>query len=319
MNGYHEIDEVLIVPAQFSGFRVDQVAAQLFPDYSRSRLQTWIKNGSLMLDGAKVKSKDKVYGGEKLTLSAQLEAEGEWVATDLPINIVFEDEHFIVINKPVGLVVHPAAGHFSDTLLNGLLYHRPDLKTVPRAGIVHRLDKDTSGLMVVAKTLMAHKSLVDQLKEKTVHREYVAIVHGVVRNGGVIDAPIARHPTQRIKMSVVEGGKEAVTHFRVLEKFHSHTLLQLNLETGRTHQIRVHLSHIKFPIVGDPLYGRRSQANAAKGDLLGRLGAMTVQALHARKLAFLHPETKQTVVFESSMRDEMNEFLVSLRAADQSL
>lgn len=245
------------VPFELGGQRLDQIAAQLFPEHSRSRLAGWIKDGRLTVDGAVLRPRDIVHSGAQLVLEAEQEAQGEWLAQDIELEIVYEDEHILVIDKPAGLVVHPAAGHQDGTLLNALLYHVPDIANVPRAGIVHRLDKDTTGLMVVAKTLEAHTKLVAQLQARSVSRIYEAIVIGVITSGGTIDAPIGRHGVQRQKMAVVDAGKVAVSHYRVLERFRAHTHTRVKLETGRTHQIRVHMSHIGYPLVGDPVYGGR--------------------------------------------------------------
>ncbi|WP_286776642.1 23S rRNA pseudouridine(1911/1915/1917) synthase RluD, partial [Pseudomonas sp. UBA800] len=242
------------VPSELGGQRLDQVAAQLFAEYSRSRLTSWIKEGRLTVDGAVVRPRDTVHGGSLLVLDAEQEAQGEWEAEDIELDIVYEDDQIMVINKPAGLVVHPAAGHASGTLLNALLHHVPDIINVPRAGIVHRLDKDTTGLMVVAKTLQAQTNLVDQLQKRSVSRIYECIVVGVVTAGGKIDAPIGRHGGMRQRMAVTEGGKPAVSHYRVLKRFRSHTHVRVKLETGRTHQIRVHFSYIGYGLVGDQVY-----------------------------------------------------------------
>ncbi|MDF2530268.1 MAG: rRNA pseudouridine synthase, partial [Gammaproteobacteria bacterium] len=246
------------VPYGLAGKRLDQVLAEIFPQYSRSRLQSWLKSEQIKVDGRVRRAKDKVIGGEIISLEAEIVPEQQWLAEEKDLNIVYEDETLLVLNKPVGLVVHPGAGNQQGTLLNALLHHCPSLAELPRAGIVHRLDKDTSGLMVIAKTLSAHHSLVEQLQFRSVSREYEAIAIGLMTAGCTIDLPIGRHPTQRLKMAVLEeGGKEAITHVRVIEKYRDHTRVKVMLETGRTHQIRVHLSYKNHPLLGDNVYGRR--------------------------------------------------------------
>jgi len=293
------------VPFDLGGQRLDQIAAQLFSEHSRSRLAAWIKDGVLTVDGAVLRPRDTVHAGAVLELSAEQQAQGEWEAQAIPLNIVYEDEHILVIDKPAGLVVHPAAGHADGTLLNALLHHVPGLINVPRAGIVHRLDKDTTGLMVVAKTLEAQTRLVEQLQARSVSRIYEAIVIGVVISGGTVDAPIGRHGQQRQRMAVVEGGKPAVSHYRVLERFRSHTHVRVKLETGRTHQIRVHMAHIGHPLVGDPLYaGRFRIPPAASPTLVQELRAFPRQALHARFLELEHPATGKRMKWESPLPDD---------------
>lgn len=289
-----------------SGKRFDQVAAELFPDYSRARIQGWIKSGELLCNGRAAKVNAKLAGGESLSLSAHIEADMSFEAQNIPLNIVFEDDHILVINKPEGLVVHPAAGNWSGTLLNGLLYHHPQLAEVPRAGIVHRLDKDTSGLMVVAKTVEAQTHLVAQLQDKSVYREYYAIVHGHPPLSGRIEADIGRHPTVRTKMAVViKSGKPAVTHFERLKGNDAVSLVKLRLETGRTHQIRVHMAHEGFPLVGDQTYGKPFARKSLRLDQ--RLEAARLferQALHAKVLGLTHPYTGEEVRFESPLADD---------------
>ncbi|MBB2495417.1 23S rRNA pseudouridine(1911/1915/1917) synthase RluD [Aquipseudomonas ullengensis] len=307
------------VPSALGGQRLDQVAAQLFDEYSRSRLSTWIKDGRLTVDGAVVRPRDIVHGGAVLALEAEQEAQGEWIAQDIALNIVYEDEHLLVIDKPAGLVVHPAAGHADGTLLNALLHHVPDIINVPRAGIVHRLDKDTTGLMVVAKTLQAQTKLVDQMQKRSVSRIYECIVIGVVTSGGKIDAPIGRSSANRQRMAVIDGGKQAVTHYRVLERFRSHTHVRVKLETGRTHQIRVHMTHVGFPLVGDPLYaGRFRIPPAASPTLVQTLKEFPRQALHARFLELIHPITGQRMKWESPLPDDLVWMLSLLRQDNES-
>ncbi|WP_226666284.1 23S rRNA pseudouridine(1911/1915/1917) synthase RluD [Microbulbifer aggregans] len=303
------------VPAECAGQRFDQIAADLIPDYSRARLQGWIKGGQLTVDGRTGKPKDKLFGGEQLQLRAELEPQGEWQPQDMNLDIVYEDDHLLVINKPADLVVHPAAGNPDGTLLNGLLAHCPGQQNIPRAGIVHRLDKDTTGLMVVAKTLPAQVDLVDQLKERTVNRQYDAIVQGTLSGGGTVEAPIGRHRTNRLKMAVLDfGGKEAITHYRLQERFRAQTLVRCQLETGRTHQIRVHMAHIRHPLVGDPLYGGRSKLPpGAYPELITALQQFPRQALHAAELALYHPVTGEPMHWSAPMPEDMLQLIQLLR------
>ncbi|MBL4833125.1 MAG: 23S rRNA pseudouridine(1911/1915/1917) synthase RluD [Pseudomonas sp.] len=295
-----------LVASESGGQRLDQVAAQLFPDFSRSRLQGWIKDGCLTVDGRTVRPRDRVYGGEKLELEAEREIQGAWEPEAIELDVVYEDDALIVINKPAGLVVHPAAGHQDGTLLNALLHHAPALAKVPRAGIVHRLDKDTTGLMVVAKTLEAQTDLVAQLQARTVTREYEAVVVGVMTAGGKVDQPIARHGTNRQKMAVMVGGKQAVSHYRVISRFRAHTHVRVKLETGRTHQIRVHMSYIHFPLIGDQTYGGRMRIPAgATRELIEILREFPRQALHARRLQLQHPVDGRTMTWEVPLPEDM--------------
>jgi 23S rRNA pseudouridine1911/1915/1917 synthase len=311
MTSSNEISRIIGIES--SGMRLDQAAAQLFPEYSRARLQQWIKDGELKMDGQQVRGKDKVLGGEQLTLNKPAEALSSHEPEKLALDIVYEDEAIIVINKPVGLVVHPAAGNYTGTLLNGLLSRYPELKSLPRAGIVHRLDKDTSGLMVVARTLEAHQDLVAQLQERSVKRVYDAIVQGVLTAGGTVNAPIGRHPVNRQKRAVNPSGpdsRDAVTHYRIKDRFRSFTHLQCMLETGRTHQIRVHLSHIGYPIVGDPVYGGRMKPpKGAAPELLAFLQSFKRQALHARALGLQHPVTGDYMEWETPLPEDMKQLL----------
>jgi 23S rRNA pseudouridine1911/1915/1917 synthase len=302
------------VPYEMGGQRLDQVAALLFAEHSRSRLSAWIKEGLLTVDGAVLRPRDIVHGGALLALKAEQEAQGEWVAQDIALNIVYEDEQILVIDKPAGLVVHPAAGHADGTLLNALLHHVPDIINVPRAGIVHRLDKDTTGLMVVAKTIEAQTRLVDQLQKRTVSRIYECIVIGVITSGGKINAPIGRSSSQRQRMAVSDGGKPAVSHYRVLERFRSHTHTRVKLETGRTHQIRVHMSHIGYPLVGDPVYGGRFRIPpAANPSMVQTLKEFPRQALHARFLELDHPISGERMKWQSPLPDDFVWLLTLLR------
>ncbi len=294
------------VPISLAGSRLDQAAAELFADHSRERLKGWIKAGALTVDGRPGKPKDKMAGGEWLELVATPEEETRFEAEDIPLDIVHEDDEVLIIDKPAGLVVHPAAGNPDGTLLNALLHHCPSLAAVPRAGIVHRLDKDTTGLMVVAKTLAAQTALVEQLQARTMSREYDAVCVGVMTSGGTVDAPIGRHPKDRKRQAVHPSGKPAVTHYRVVERFRTHTHVRCRLETGRTHQIRVHLAHRRFPLVGDPVYGGRLKLPAgASEELKTLLREFPRQALHARKLAFLHPASGEAVEFRAPLPDDL--------------
>ncbi|MDX1460452.1 MAG: RluA family pseudouridine synthase [Xanthomonadales bacterium] len=298
----HNISESGQAGADHAGKRVDQVAAVLFSDYSRARLQAWISEGALTVDGRAVKPSHTLTGGEWLQLDATAEAVGHDEPEDLPVRVVFEDEHLIVVNKPPGLVVHPAAGRPSGTLLNRLLHHDPKLAALPRAGIVHRLDKDTSGVMVVARSLKAHAFLVEQLQSRAVRRLYEALVTGVPDSPGTIDAPLARRPRDRKRIGVVAGGKEARTRFRLIESFGFASHMELSLETGRTHQIRVHMQHIGHALLGDPQYGPgRGIMKALPAEVCEAAAALGRQALHARKLELNHPETGQACHFEAPL------------------
>lgn len=299
---------------EHAGQRLDQAAAVLFEQFSRARLQTWIKGGALRVNGLAGKPRDKLLGSEMLTLEAELTREVEDRPEAMSLPVVYEDEDLLVLDKPAGLVVHPAAGHAAGTLLNGLLHHAPELANVPRAGIVHRLDRDTTGLMVVAKTLEAHNSLVAQLQDKSLYREYEAVVVGVMTGGGRVEAALGRHPTDRKRQAVLESGKPAVTHYRLLERFRGHTHIQLRLETGRTHQIRVHMAHIRYPLVGDPVYGGRLKLPAgASAELREALQQFPRQALHARKLGLVHPRSGDYQEFESPLPEDMRSLLQVLR------
>ncbi len=311
------IDKPVIkhVPEQFAGQRLDAALARMFPDYSRSRLQQWIRDGQVLLDGKVVKPRTKLAGDEMLELNIQLESQpDELQPQDIPLDIVFEDEDIIVLNKPAGLVVHPAAGHADGTLVNALLYFDAELARVPRAGIVHRLDKDTTGLMVVARNLRAHKHLVEELQQRTVQREYQAVVQGVITAGGAVDAPVGRHSRDRIRMCVRVDGKPATTHYRVITRFREHTHVQLKLESGRTHQIRVHMQHIRHPIIGDPVYGGRQRIPPqADNELIEQLRAFRRQALHAFRLSLAHPQSGKPLSWRSPLPDDMLQLLATLQ------
>ncbi len=302
-----------IVPDELAGMRLDQCLAELFPDYSRSKLQTWVKSGRVVVDGRTLKAKDKLLGGEEIRLDAEAEVVLESEAEAIPLDIVYEDEALLIINKPAGLVVHPAAGNWHGTLVNALLNHDPNLNTLPRAGIVHRLDKDTSGLLMVAKTLQAHHNLTEQLQERSINREYLALVKGWMTAGGTIDEPIGRHPVDRKRNAVREDGKPALTHYRLERRFKRHTLVRVKLETGRTHQIRVHMAHINYPLVGDQVYGGRFQMPAGCSEKLAQaLRGFKRQALHAAKLGLTHPVTGEYLEWEQPIPEDMLQLLTVL-------
>ncbi len=302
-----------VVPLASAGSRLDQLLAELCPDYSRSRLQHWIKTERVLLDGRSCRPREKLRGGERILVRPELEPEVFAQGEAMPLDILFEDASLLIVNKPAGLVMHPAAGNPQGTLLNGLLAHHPPLARIPRAGIVHRLDKETSGLLVVAKTLPAQNALVQQLQARSVKREYRAVCQGVMTAGGTVDAPIARHPVNRLRMAVIESGKPAVTHYRVLQRFRAHTAVKVNLETGRTHQIRVHMAHIHFPLVGDPLYGGRLRLPSGASDsLIEVLRGFRRQALHAARLTLQHPESGESLSWEAPLPEDMSQLLAVL-------
>jgi 23S rRNA pseudouridine1911/1915/1917 synthase len=302
------------VPDEAAGRRFDQVLADLFPDYSRSRLAAWVKAGAALLDGAEVLPRQIVRGGEAIVVQVRLEREIGAAGEDIPLDIRYEDEDVIVVNKPAGLVVHPGAGNASGTLQNALLHHDPGLAEIPRGGIVHRLDKDTSGLMVIARTLRAHTSLVEQLSERDVHRQYVAVVYGKMVAGGSVKAPIGRHAHDRLKQAVREDGREAITHYRVRERYRTMTLIECRLETGRTHQIRVHMAHARHPLFGDVQYGGALKLpKGASEALVETLRGFRRQALHAERLEFAHPADGRTITVEAELPPDMTHLVEALR------
>ena len=302
------------IPPELSDRRLDQAAAELMPEHSRSRLQSWIKSGALTVNGEARKPRDKVMMDDVLDLDAEPEVQVTWEAEPITLDIVYEDEHLLVINKPAGLVVHPAAGHADGTLVNALLNYAPEVENLPRAGIVHRLDKDTSGIMVVARSLIAHTSLVNQLQERTMGREYEAVVVGSLTGGATVDVPIGRHPQDRKRMAVVSSGKPAVTHYRLIERFAAHTHVRCKLESGRTHQIRVHMTHVRHPLVGDPVYGGRLRLpKGTTEELRDVLAAFHRQALHARQLTLEHPETGEILSWEVPLPEDMVHLIETLR------
>ena len=296
------------MPAECAGMRLDQVLARLLPEHSRSRLAAWVRDERVHVDGRPALPRAKMWGGERLAVRPGASAQAlAHMPQAMPLDIVYEDDSLIVIDKPPGLVVHPGSGNWDGTLLNALLAHAPALHEVPRAGIVHRLDKDTSGLLVVAKTLAAQTDLVRQLQARTVKREYAAVAHGLIQRGGTVEAPIGRHPVNRTRMAVVARGKPAVTHYEPVERYADTTLVTCRLETGRTHQIRVHLASIGHPLVGDPVYAPRT--------LRGRTRIFPRQALHARRLGLVHPASHRPRVWEAPLPPDMRELIATLRAA----
>lgn len=302
-----------LIPPGLAGQRLDQALAAIFAEITRSQLQQWIEEGRVHLNGHVPRKRDKVKAGDRAEILVPPPAETVWQAQAIPLSIVHEDDDILVINKPPGLVVHPGAGNPEGTLLNALLNHAPKLAALPRAGIVHRLDKDTSGLMVVAKTERARQNLIKQLQEHSVEREYVTIVNGVMVAGGTIEAPIGRHRTHRTRMAVSAHGKPAVSHYRVIKKYRAHTLVQVKLESGRTHQIRVHMAHLQYPVVGDPVYGGRLKIPAGAGELLKEiLRGFRRQALHALKLSLIHPGTGKRVQWASQVPEDMSRLMEAL-------
>ena len=303
-----------VVPDEAAGRRFDAVLADLFPEFSRSRLAEWIKSGDALLDGRPVRPRDPVRGGEAVALNVVLEVQTHAQAEDIALDVLYEDPAVFVLDKPAGLVVHPGAGNPAGTLVNALLHRDPSLANLPRAGIVHRLDKDTSGVMVVARTLEAHTALVEQLSARGVHRQYLAVVVGALVSGGTANAPIDRHPRDRIRMAVRDDGREAITHYRLRERFRAHTALECRLETGRTHQIRVHMAHLKHPIVGDPLYGGPLKLpRGATPELIEALRGFKRQALHAETLEFSHPTTGEPIRCTAPVPSDLRGLMDALR------
>lgn len=298
-----------------AGLRLDQALARALPQYSRARLQSWIEAGAVRVDGQVPRPRDKVHGGEQVRIEARLEPETRVAAERMPLDVVYKDRGLFVINKPAGMVVHPGAGNASHTLQNALLALDPKLAVVPRAGLVHRLDKDTSGLMVVARTPEAHAALAAAIAEREVERTYLAVCLGVMTGGGTVDEPIGRHRSQRTRMAVRSDGRDAVTHYRVLKRYRGHTFVRAELETGRTHQIRVHLAHIGYPLVGDPVYGsRRRIPRGASEALIAVLDSFKRQALHATHLALAHPLTGRALEWEAPVPADMAKLIAALEA-----
>jgi 23S rRNA pseudouridine1911/1915/1917 synthase len=307
------------VPTEWHGFRIDVVLAQLLPTYSRAQLSSWIKQGFITLNSKKVKPKDKVLAQDTIAievdLTLQIKSLETYVGEDIPLDIIYEDEQLLVINKPAGMVVHPAAGNYEHTLVQALLYYDPKLQQLPRAGLVHRLDKDTTGLLLIAKTLESHTYLIRAMQERKIQRFYITLVKGAVISGGTISTLYGRHPTNRLKMAVCKQGKEAVTHYTIIKKYDFSTLLKVKLETGRTHQIRVHMAHMNHPVIGDQLYGKKMQFPAnLDSTLLQLFQNFKRQALHAANLSFMHPTTQKLLTFEAPLPHDFQTILKALDA-----
>lgn len=309
------IKDSITIPREYHGQRIDVVLAQLFPDYSRSKLCSWLKEGAITLNQQTAKPKDKVAGGETIDMSIDFSdtngSNEAYQAENIPLNVVYEDDDLLVINKPAGLVVHPGAGNPGHTLVNALLHHAPTLQHLPRAGIIHRLDKDTTGLLVVAKTLTAHTHLIRQMQARDIQRSYITLVQGHLISGGEIETFYGRHPRNRLKMAVCAQGREAITHYSIRKHYNDFTLLNVQLMTGRTHQIRVHMAHINHPVVGDPMYGGRMRfpSNATQ-ELRLLFNQLHRQALHASNLSFAHPVSEEILTFEAKLPDDF-QFLIN--------
>jgi 23S rRNA pseudouridine1911/1915/1917 synthase len=307
----------IIIPDRLIGQRIDAAIAKMLPDYSRSKITAWVRSGGALINDKTFKPKEKVLGGEIVSLTIKQEKTNDWQAEDIPLDIVFEDDDIIVVNKPVGLVTHPGAGNWTGTLANALLHFDPNLANLDRAGIVHRLDKNTSGLMVVARSELAQKNLVEQLQTHSVSREYSAIVYGHMISGGIVDEPIGRDPKNRIKQAVVEDGKDAVTHYRVIDRFAHHTHVKAILETGRTHQIRVHMSYIDHPLIADPMYGGKIRfPKKADEQLKDTLKGFKRQALHAKKLTLTHPISGEEMSWKAPLPQDLQDLLKVLQEFD---
>lgn len=314
LNMTNKIERTLKIPAELAGIRLDQALAKLLPDYSRTLIQDWIKSGTIQVNGATAKARNLVIGEETITINATLKEQPAWEAQPIALDIIYEDDDILIINKAKGMVVHPAAGNLNNTLLNALLHHAPVLHQLPRAGIIHRLDKDTTGLLVVAKSQPALTSLTQQLKNRTITRIYQTIVCGVMTSGGTVDEPIGRHAVARKRMAISDTGKPAVTHYRVIERYRAHTRLKVQLETGRTHQIRVHMAYIHYPVLGDQTYGGRLQLpKGATPELVQALRNFKRQALHAYELGFVHPTTNKLVSFTAPIPEDMQNLISILK------
>lgn len=309
-----KIQKTIIIPDDLGGQRLDQALTALLPNFSRTEIQRWIKNAELTVNGKHLKARDRVLGGETVELMATQKPQPQYDAEAIELDIIYEDDSLLVINKPAGMVVHPAAGHLGNTLLNALLHHCPDLQALPRAGILHRLDKDTTGLLMVAKTSLALKKLTQQLKKRTLVRIYQAIVSGVLTGGGMVDQPIGRHPIQRKQMAVIETGKPSVTHYRILEKYRAHTRIKVQLETGRTHQIRVHMAYLHHPLLGDQTYGKRALLpKGASPALMQALRQFKRQALHASELGCIHPVTEKMMTWTAPLPSDFQQLMEILK------
>ncbi len=303
------------IPLGCAGRRVDQVLAELFPEFSRSRLSAWLKDGMVRINGTTLRPRDAVRGGEWVEVNAKLVAVSPSQPQAIALCLLHEDADVFVVDKPAGLVVHPGAGNPDGTLVNALLHLDPHLAALPRAGIVHRLDKETSGALIVARNLAAHASLVEQLTARDIHRQYEAIVAGTPVTGGTVDAPLDRHPVDRLKRAVVEDGKPALTHYRIRERYRAHTRIECQLETGRTHQIRVHMAHLKLPLIGDPLYGGSLRLpKGASAELIAALRSFKRQALHAERVEFSQPKSGATIVAEAARPQDMTDLIAALQA-----
>ena len=307
----------IILPERMKGQRYDSALSEMLPDFSRSKITSWIKYGEALIDKKIFKPKDKVKGNEVVSIEVRHKNTNDWGPEKIPLDIIFEDDHILVINKPTGLVTHPGAGNWSGTLANALLYYDANLSNLDRSGIVHRLDKKTSGLMVIGKNIKSQKYLIEQMQTHSIEREYSAIVYGNMISGGTVNEPIGRDPKDRIKQAVTRNGKKAVTHYRVIDRYRNHTIVKAILETGRTHQIRVHLSHIGYPLIGDPLYGGRVRfPKKASQELKDVLKAFDRQALHSRKLTLKHPETGNLMSWKTELPEDMRNLLDMLSAFD---
>jgi 23S rRNA pseudouridine1911/1915/1917 synthase len=315
------MQDITKIPDSMAGNRLDKVLTTLYPDYSRARLQQWIRDGSILINGLSLLPKNKVKGGETVEINVQIEEAVAWKAQILPLTILYEDEDLIVVNKPAGLVVHPGTGNQDNTLVNALLHHAPELSQLPRAGIIHRIDKETSGVLVIARSLTTHNSLTKQLQQHEFTREYQAITIGTLIAGGTIDAPIGRHPRHRIRMAVVEieKGKSAVTHYRIIQRYRAHTHIRVNLETGRTHQIRVHMAYKRYPLVGDPVYGGRLKIPPNSTENFKEcLRKFPRQALHAIRLGLHHPKKDEWMEWTTDLPNDMQELLAELEKDKQA-